>query len=689
MVACSRCHFMNPVKQKACQACGNPLPFSSAPSHERPGEARPTLRGMRSPDPLPAHAHGAFEGSNERKGASSQPTSDQTMPSLQSPTPEQIRVHKSSSTLLGHVSPAVMSHEPPGDNVHPLHTLNPAASLPLRHAPDPRATPPVSSSSRQATWVGLAPVSPERPLGVSASSTSQTMPSMPAVGAERQVQASPNAVGDDGAPITPAASRAAAKAIHGAKQGVAQSNPARTYLAVTVATNPDPVHSEPAKVERDHNVEQAQTHLGLSSPPPLPARPSDPPPLTVPRMVDSNLVPVPATTVPRISRRVVQSRLGTVVLTVSALLGAGLLAFTWLWNPAPPLTGSIDPASSSLELVCESCGEGSTVAFDGSTSSFKDGRAALDLVRPPRVGTNTFRLDVRRAGLGRDEQVELSVEVDYRAQWELSGLEAHPAHLAVGVEAVPGVSIKVDDQEVPLSQGRGTHVVPLSLTIKGSSSSIQWLERTVELSALGGKSSTASSPLRIRLPVVPLTVETPWPTFRTNAATVVLSGYSAPRASITSGETVTRTDDTGYFEFPVKAHLGLNTVELEASAPEHAPRFVTASFTRVDNLTPVALAYQQNAIRRFDELTAALTQHNPVSVALAGKAQEWRTTRNRTAILVSVTSGCPSRVCLVRVEYPGPIELSPNQAISVFGVATAEPQGQSLLPQIQSQFILL
>jgi len=377
------------------------------------------------------------------------------------------------------------------------------------------------------------------------------------------------------------------------------------------------------------------------------------------------------------------------VLGLTAALGIGLLLFSLLWRPAFPVTVQINATEPpSLEIFCESCADGSLVELDDQHGEFRDMRAALPLKAAPRVGANTFTLKVVRTGLGRDEDVEVTAQVDYKALWSLEGLSDSPPHVDVVVETAPGVAVQVDDAPVTLVKEHGVHPVLLPRAITGPSSAVEWLDKDVALHITKPGGATSSQRFGVRLPVVPLTIDTPWASFRTDAESVIVSGRTLPGATVASGDEKTSANDSGYFELRLPARPGENHVELVASMAEHVPRSATTAFVRVPNLTPMAVSYQREAVRRFDRLTEQLAATSTVPVALAGKVQEWKTSYNLTVLLVSVSAGCPARSCLVRVQYPAAAQFATNEPISVFGEARRPPEGAGPLPEVQSHFIL-
>lgn len=709
---------MNPVKQRACQACGAVLPYASAPTHEKPVmSGRPTLRGMRSPATL---NDGPYGPPSARAGAGlatpgDQTSSDQTMPSLVGPTPDQIRSHRANSTLLGHQSPAVVGAGATAQSVPSSRA--PVSPAPISNGAAPHSRPGAgvapsrpalgavtarSGPSHNATLLGHAPLGEHKPYSSSRSSTSQTMPSMQAV--RNDAPAIPTAPSNcDDEDADPFGARVVQPVED--QRITPHDSPTRTYFAVNAAEVPAP-GSERAPAPPTSRP-RPLPYPTLATPEPVPSvrstdaaktkrtdrRPSNPKPRS-----RASAAPGRASDRERadsnpkagVSQRARQSRLGRSVLGLTAALGVGLLLFSLLWRPAFPVTVQINAheTSPSLEIYCESCADGSQVQLDGQRGEFRDMRASLPLRTLPRVGANTFTLEVFRTGLGRDENVEVTAHVDYRAHWALEGLLDVQPHVDVLVETAPGVAVGVDDDTVPLVNNHGVHPVVLPRSISGSSNSVEWLDRDVALHITKPNGPTASQRFGVRLPVVPLTIDTPWTSFRTDASSVVVGGRTLPGAAVAGADARTIADESGYFELRVPARPGENQLELVASLAEHMPRSATTTFVQVPNLTPTAVSYQRDAVRRFDRLTEQLEATPTVSVALAGKVQEWKTSHNLTVLLVAVSAGCPVRSCLVRVEYPAAAEFAANEPISVFGEARPPAEGAGPLPEVQSHFIL-
>lgn len=647
------------------------------------------------------------------------------MPSMVGPTPDQIRSHKLNNTILGHSGPASEGsksspHSSPQPVVSPVSPRQTITAQPARTPVHP--SPP--RSNRQATLVGhpaldaarrTAPLHLGAPYSPSAvgerTDTSQTLPSMQAVTSE--TSSGPQGVVEETEEEPPGAPEPDAEA-PSYQRPTASDNPAKTYFAVAAAA---------AEPQSAAELDAAPVFPGLGTPPPLPtATPTQPEGLSErgPKelnpshrsappaasvgapLASTSIVPQPSAghhpsrqgidgaNASVLSRRSIQSRLGKVVLSVTALLGLGLLVFTWVWRPAPPVSGRIDPhvTPAHLQLQCDSCADGSHVTLNGHRAEFRGQRASLPLVQPPAVGVNSFALDIHRTGIGRDERVTLAVNVEYRASWDLSALTADPPLLALTLEAAPGIGLQVNGASVNLDQGRGHATVALSRRFTAPSAAIEWLETSVPVQAIGSALG-GEQPFAVRVPVVPLTVDAPTPQFQTEASTVVVSGRSWPHATITGAGQRVETDAQGYFQLPVSARLGVNVVEISASLQNHVPRSVSAPFTRTDNLTKAAVAYQSGAIRRFDELIHQLALVNtPLRVALAGRVQEWRTEHNVTIALLAITSGCPNRTCLVRAEHPAALALEPNRSVSVFGEATLSSNPGAPIPVVQSHFIL-
>lgn len=681
MVSCPRCHFQNPVKQRACQACGGELPYASAPSHERPGQSRPTLRGLRSPDPLPPIEPGA-----------SASRTDLTLPSLVSPTPEQIRSHRITATLLGHAHPD--AQQPPVSQPH-FASSPPSPIYEVTAPPPSSAVYPAPSShnrgeesraplSTRATLVGHAPAPSD---AAEWSNTAQTMPSMRAVSPDEAWTHERRDVVEVIAPTV----NLNTSQVDSVPPSSSRNSSARTYLAVAPPSLDIPLSSVPSSSRNTPTSPDTSAPVSLTIDTVFEtnsrANPNQAPTDSTGTAAATPFINAAHT---ELIGSAAQSRIAKGVLAITSLLGVGLLLFTWAWNPPAPVLGKINSEASppALELWCDSCANGSYVVHQGQRHEFTDHHATLPLSTVPQVGSNTFELDVHRSGVRRDEQVTLAVPVDYRAKWNLSELTAVPPRLAIAVEAAPGVSMRINDAHVALSNGHGTHSLPLQRKLASASANIDWLEETAIITTSGGQ-SPSSVEYRVRVPVVPLVIDTPHSDFYTDTKLVVVSGRTSPHANVTTETESVNADATGYFEVTLIPQLGLNNVEVTATLDGHAPRTTPVVFTHSDNLTKLAVAYQARALRRFDEVIQRLSEtKTPLNVALAGRVQEWRTDGNRTRALVAISSGCPQRTCLVRLEHPARTAFTTNQLISVFGVVTSPSKDFGPFPTIQSHFIL-
>lgn len=644
------------------------------------------------------------------------------MPSLIGPTPEQIRSHRITSTLLGHGHPEAL--QPPVSQPDftssrpapsPEVSVPPPSSVTCPPSSNPRGEASRSPLSTRATLIGHAPAPSD---GTEWSNTAQTMPSMRAVSPHEVATYERREAVEVIAPVARSSSAPPAAVFPAAvfpdevfSDAVfpdAVPNPlrsdavppssrnsaARTYLAVAPPSVDIPVsvssRSIPTSARTSPDSPDTSAPVSLTidtafepSPAPKSNRgPDDPAGGNSPRF--------PNTAQPETLDRATQSRIAKVVLGITSLLGVGLLVFTWAWTPPAPVVGRINSETSppSLELWCDSCAHGSYVVYQGQRHEFTDHSATLPLTTVPRVGSNTFELDVHRSGVRRDEQVTLAVPVDYRAKWDLSELTETPPRLAIAVEAAPGVSVRVNQTEVTLSGSQGTHQLLLEHHSGPPSANIDWLEQTAIITTSGGQ-SPSSVEYRVRVPVVPLVIDTPHRDFYTEAKLVVVSGRTSPHAKVSTPSESVSADATGYFELTLVPQSGLNTVEITAVLDGHAPRTTPVSFTHSENLTKVAVAYQTTALRRFDEVAVRLAETKaPLNVALAGRVQEWRTDGNRTMALVAISSGCPQRTCLMRLEHPARTAFTSNQLISIFGVATDASPELGPFPNVQSHFIL-
>lgn len=696
MVPCPRCHFMNPLKQRGCQACGATLPFALAETQDpTKGQTRATLRGLRSPDsPTDGLTPAELEAMKGELPPVVPPVpKDGTMPSFSAPTPDAINKHRDSiaTTILGHATP----------KPSPLGAQGPHSAAPLT----PK-DPPFSPRSRRdvevqvgsqasvanasadeasrAAFAGRTLLGHQVPSQSPATSDTQSSPTLPSMQAVVPDSESRSKRG------TQAPSSVPPEVVSFRSPNLPYENEASQFLAY----DEGPIDS-PALTSSSRSTPATPRSFRFQD---VPAQGDDVPYSTSSQGPFGVVAPVSRAVARRLtspeSVRAANVRMGRRVLIIASALLVALSLFALLWTPPEPPTARLVGVGEQtmLELTCNTCDDGSQVMISGQKATFSNHRASVPMPKPLNLGLNDIEIEIQRTGFGRNERMGLQFPIDYRLAWDLSQLEAIPPTLRVVVEAALGVTVSLDGQPVPLADNKGLHPVPIAADLIGPSTSEQWLEKSVSVAISGGRASTPPDQFTLKIPIVPLAVDTPWEGFLTADDTTVVSGRSTPNTKITVAGNPTTTNADGYFELALQTSAGLNQFTVSAHAPGHAPRFVNVSLTKVPSAHKAALEYQGTAINRFDEVFKQLqAPEASVRVALPGRVQESKVQGSTTVLLVSVTAGCPNRSCVVRVIYPSRLELRPGERVAVFGPATlaaAGPTPQSRLPEIRAHMLL-
>ncbi len=688
MRACPRCTFMNPMKQQACQACGTALPAAGLPTPTK-HPARPTLRGLRSPAAMGAQP-------TPPSGADATLHSHQyTRPPPAAGVPQVAA--RDAVPLRGSASPAhvsrqgtLLGHSAPTAGASQTMPSMPAATS-ERSQLSPRIAHPVQSPQPPARPSPIA-LQQGEPLIVTGTAPDSAWRSLQK---DHPASASPSeAVGRTLASATAPPRQVASPAMSPPLASpIATPPPSAPVATPGRATVPHRAHMPPPSMNSSHAPSSGPVAWSDPVASPLPMTPAEPsPPPAAFAEVAADL--------PDHNAR--NRRVAYAVLSLSAALLLGLLLFSVFWQPPEPIRAQvkIHDGQEVLQVHCSNCAQGSRVRLGDSQASFNDGVAILSLHNPLNVGINRLLLIVEREGWARDESIALQVPVDYRFVWDLEGLAASPPHVALDVHAAPGVQVELNGTVIALREGRGQYHLSLGDEVHGVNSSVEWLDKIVRPRVMGAGAGQAPTPLQLRLPVAPLIIDTPTSGFVTDANRIIISGRTAPGATVASGEQQAVADAHGYFEFslPIEKR-GDQQHTVEARVPDHAPRTGVVEFAQVDNLKKAAIDFQKTAVRRFDKLQHALAEEDDtqvVRVALAGRVQEWTERGAATVMVLSVSYGCRQQVCLVRVTHPSKLVLEPKQRLSVFGtaaqiVASGAGRGDhhGNLPQVQSHFLLL
>jgi hypothetical protein len=384
----------------------------------------------------------------------------------------------------------------------------------------------------------------------------------------------------------------------------------------------------------------------------------------------------------------------TVLIVVSALLAvtAGVVAF--LWESPRPMRAEVtldDRGQEALALTCDDCVDGTAVSIGSSKATFRSKKAQLALGKPLEIGNNKQVVSVRRPGIGRDEEVVLTVAIDYRVRGVLTGLAEDPPKLKVAVQATPGSTAIVDGRAVPLdATGKGEHSVEVSKELEGPADSIVPFEKKLPYVITKAGDEPRKGEVTLRFGIVPLRVDAPGEGIVVDGETFMLSGHTLKDGRITVGGRPITVDAEGRFaQLMNVSSVGETTIVVRAEAKDHAPRLVRVRVKRVRSLRDEAALYRQTAVSDYS--TVAADPKTGEAVALDGEVAEARLAGEVTVLLLDVKKGCVRQPCLARVVYGGRFETKKGASVGAFGRVHGTvdgPRTGAQIPEIFAEFLL-
>jgi hypothetical protein len=635
MRACPRCGNPNPDGAAACGACGAVLD----PDAVRPPVAAPSLKQTMlgiSPRSVPA----------ERPVPKAEPP-----PNLSSAVPL-----ARAGTLLGMQSPF-------------------GAAAPATAEPDP---PPQLSASTLAAVPGKA-----------AGNLKQTMLGYAAPGVSGAPRASP--------PVA-----------HPAATPSTQTPPPGNLGGTLVYANqppadagPEPGPPEAMQPGPPRGLNYQQTMLGVARPGIAPlqpgkpvkafvpnARPAEPPrPVAAPVAPNSGLV----SNAKPLKRG--RPRGAMVLIGVAGALAvtAGVVAF--LWEAPRPMRAEVildDRGNEALALTCDDCVDGTVVSIAAAKATFTGKKAQLSLVKPLDVGSNKQVVSVHRPGIGRDEEVVLTVAIDYRVRGVLTSLAEDPPKLKVAVQATPGAAAVVDGKPVTLDgTGKGEYSLDVSKELEGPADTILPFEKKLPyvITPSGGEPKTGE--VTLRFGIVPLRVYAPGDSIVLEGETFMLSGRTLTDGRITvAGRPITVDAEGRFAQLMNVSSVGETTIVVRAESKDHAPRLVRARVKRVTSLRDEASTFRQSAVS--DYATIAADPRKGEAVVLDGEVMEARLDGEETVLLLDAKKGCAEQPCLARIVYGGRFDTKKGATISAYGRAHGSVDGPRTgrqIPEIFAEFL--
>lgn len=354
-----------------------------------------------------------------------------------------------------------------------------------------------------------------------------------------------------------------------------------------------------------------------------------------------------------------------------------------------------------LELVCEGCADGATVRLGSASARFQAQKAALRLDRTLAIGDNQLTLELERQP-GKNEEVELTVPVEFRVRGDTEGLSQNPPKVSVRVEALTGSGVVVDGKPITLeSQTTGQIVAPsgkarvdldVEKDLTGDEPQVKTLERKVLYSITPPGGAPQAGEVSIRLGITPLTLQAPGDSIVIEGPTFVLSGRTTKNGVVTvEGRPIT-VDALGHFaQMMGVSTAGETTIVARATAPDLAPRLVRMKVRRVDSLAAEVAALRGRATSAYSAISDNADGKRGLAVLLDGSIVEARAESFSTVLLLDVSGGCPSSPCLARVTHGGKLNLEPGNNVTVSGTllgAVEGPRAGTRVPAVRAEFVL-
>jgi hypothetical protein len=383
-----------------------------------------------------------------------------------------------------------------------------------------------------------------------------------------------------------------------------------------------------------------------------------------------------------------------ILIAVAAALAvtAGVVAF--LWESPRPISAQVsldDRGAEELTLTCDDCTDGTVVSLGTGKATFAKQHATLALPKALDVGRNEVTVGVLRPGLGRDEEVKLSVDVNYRVRGDLTALGEEPPQVKVLVQAVPSATAVIDGKPVALdASGKGEYAVDVSRDLDGPADAMLPFERKLPYSiALPGAEPRAGE-VTLRLGIVPLRILAPGYGITIENETFMLSGRTLKDGRVTvSGRPITVDSEGRFAQLMNVSAVGETTVVVRAEGKDHAPRFVRVRVRRVQSLKDTAASLRQTSLGDYPSLVAGPKAGS--QVAVDGEVVESRIDGDVTILLLDVKKGCQAAPCLAKVVHGGRFDAKKGALVGAFGQFLELVEGTragAKVPEIAADFLL-
>lgn len=394
-------------------------------------------------------------------------------------------------------------------------------------------------------------------------------------------------------------------------------------------------------------------------------------------------------------RRAGLPRGAVVLMVVAAVLAvtAGVIAF--LWQSPHPIAATVvsdDHGVERLLVTCDDCPDGTAVSLGKSTAKFDKKKAMLALVKPLDVGSNALAIDVRRPGIGRDEEVKLTVVIGYSVRGDLSALAEDPPKAKVLVDAVAGTAVVVDGHPITLdASGKGNYAIDVSHDVDGPADTVVPFERQIPYTLTEAGKPPHQGQVILKFGIAPLRIEAPGAAIIIQGETFMLSGRTLKDGRITvAGRPITVDAEGRFAQLMNVSSVGQTTIVVRADAKDHGPRLASVNVKRVASLVQEAASFRLHAIDNAASIADADAKKG-AAVALDGDVVESRVDGQITVFVLDVKKGCANTPCLVRVAYGARFDTKRGATVSAFGHVTGAidgPRTGTKIPAVEADFVL-
>jgi hypothetical protein len=385
----------------------------------------------------------------------------------------------------------------------------------------------------------------------------------------------------------------------------------------------------------------------------------------------------------------------TIAIASGLVLAGGAVAFAIFWRSPAPLRAEarVDSNGSDLlHVTCATCPDGTEVRAGDSKAQVTGRAADLVLASPLKVGENLFSVAVDRPGSGRDETVQLIVQIGYRIRPDLSALDSDHPMLRIAIEGGPLASMEIDGKTLTLGgDGKGQYDVDVTAECTGLADDAKSIERAIPYSVVGSTGASEQGVVNVRVAVPPLHIDSPTPHTIIERDQFILAGRTGRGARLVAGAQTAVVAADGTFARSIAAPaLGENTIKLRATVPGQAPRMASVSVRRVEHLADEAKTFAANAPLPFADLAASVNRYVGQPVVLSGEIVESRSQGATNLALLDVQKGCSRPPCLARLVFAGEEPVARTDRVQVYGYVTRAispgGDGSGTVPEVEVAF---